>query len=211
MRRLAAGLEALIWPSGVACLRCGERSFGRLLCQACQEALDGIPARLRPDGIHAVWEYTGVARDLVIALKHDGLADCAQVLAEGVASRLQRMTIPPDALLTWVTMPDERLQERGIDHARLLCEAVARRTGYPCRRTMKRIGNGHTQQGLSARERLNNLRGSIEGDVSLSGTVVLIDDVATTGATALACRHALHKCGAEHVLAITATSSGVPK
>lgn len=207
MKRVLKELEELVWPRGVVCLCCGGRSFGQPLCRECREMLDALPARERPDGVVSAWEHTGVARQLVIGLKHRCMADCARVLAEGIVARMDGMQLPSDTLLTWVTMPGDRLRERGIDHGRVLCEAVAARTGLPCRQTMMRVGKIGTQQGLNAQERLQNLRGTIRGAGPLKGTVILIDDVVTTGATAQACRAALLSCGAQHVVTITATSA----
>lgn len=209
MIRVQKALEELVWPRGVVCLCCGERSFGQGLCSGCTALLDDLRVRERPDGVLSVWRHTGVARQLVIGLKHRNMADCAGVLAEGIAARIGEMQLPPDTLLTWVTMPQQRLRERGIDHGRILCEAVAARTGLPCRQTLKRTGEPGTQQGLTAEERLRNLRNTLEGSGPLHGTVVLIDDVATTGATAQACMAALYSCGASRVTVITATDTGM--
>jgi predicted amidophosphoribosyltransferase len=92
---------------------------------------------------------------------------------------------------------------RGYDQARLLASALARRTGAPLARPLRRHGPVRSQLGASRAERLQ--RGRI--DVSVRGPVparvVLVDDVHTTGATLDACARALRRAGSGEVVALT--------
>ncbi len=203
--RLRAWLMEAFWPRGMACLCCGEASSGALLCEDCQRELDTL--RL-PDDAAAVWQYEGCARQLVIGLKHRCMADCAEVLAEGMAGRIRLMDLPPDTVLTWVTMPDKRRRERGIDHGRTLCEAAAVRLHLPARQMLTRTRSIHTQQGLNRAERLANLSGTFRCEGPIATPVLLIDDVTTTGATLQACSEALRRAGCPAVYVMTATMAG---
>ena len=115
------------------------------------------------------------------------------------------MKLPPDVVLTWVSMPKRRYLERGIDHGRLLCEAVGRRLNLPVQPLLERTGKLHTQRGLTREERLRNLSGSMICNEEIKGPVLLIDDVLTTGATASACAETLMRAGAPAVYVLTAT------
>ncbi len=198
-------LDALLWPSGVHCLCCDCVSRGALLCKACRVDLDALRRPEAGRTVRSLWRHDGVARQLVIGLKHGCVGDCAEVLAEGIAETVRHMGIPDNTVLTWVTMPEERLRERGIDHGRLLCEAVARQLGLPVRQLLGRRGDAHTQQGLTRAQRLANLDGTFTCNENLNGPVLLIDDVMTTGATSDLCREMLHLHGATAVYVVTAT------
>lgn len=163
---------------------------------------------LQDDGegsIRSAYRYEGVAKELVLRLKEEGLSDAATVLAKRMAEAIREMHITDGAVLTWVTMPKLRLRKRWIDHGRQLCEEVARQTGMPTRQLLNRRGNLHTQRGLGREARLRNLTGSFVCNESVTMPVVLVDDVLTTGATVTAVSEALMAAGAPCVYAVTAT------
>ncbi len=205
MNDLLKHLQALFYPSGMQCLCCRFASGGALLCPACQLELEALRLPAEPRWTGSVWRYDGCARALVIGLKYSNTADCAAVLAEGMAQSVRAMHLPQDTVLTWVTMPEQRLRERGIDHGRLLCEALSERTGFPVRPLLSRTAHVHTQRGLNRAERLRNLSDTICCDEAVHGPVLLVDDVLTTGATAETCRRVLLDAGASQVYVLTAT------
>lgn len=211
MRRLLNLLEEIIWPRGVKCLCCDTFSEGKLLCRSCEKALQAMRLRENEAAAHSsAYRYDGVAKQLVLLLKEDCVADAAKPLAMGMAEKIRGMSLPPDTVLTWVTMPDMRRKKRGIDHGRRLCETVAQELKLPVRQLLTRQGNIHTQRGLKREARLRNLAGTIICREQLASSVLLIDDVMTTGATAAACTEALLAAGAVHVYVVTATQA-MPK
>lgn len=203
LRRLAA----VLWPRGLKCLCCDEYAQGALLCPDCQKDLDALRLDAKHAGseqIRSVYRYDGAAKQLVLALKLGNMADAALPLADAMAEAVAEMHLPPDTVLTWVTMPQTRRRKRGIDHGRRLCEAVAARTGMPAKRLLSRKGRFHTQRGLTREERLRNLTGTVICDQAVTTPVLLIDDVLTTGATVSVCAEVLLKAGAPAVSALTA-------
>ena len=82
--------------------------------------------------------------------------------------------------------------------------------GLPCRSVLQRVGADkiHTQLGLDGVTRAENVKNTFVCPEPLSGTVLLIDDVLTTGSTGLECRRALLQAGAEQVIVISATRGG---
>ncbi len=210
MMRWLRVLEDVLWPRGLKCLCCDDLSEGELLCPACRRELQGIrlsPQNAGDDLVRSVFRYDGKAKQLVLMLKMECVADAAEALAEEMAEAVKAMALPPDTVLTWVTMPERRRRERGIDHGRLLCLAVGKRTGIPVRQLIVRTGRMHTQRGLTRSERMRNLSGTIACPERIATPVLLIDDVLTTGATASACASALMAAGSPSVYAVTATKA----
>lgn len=203
-------LEDILWPRGLKCICCDEYAQGEPLCPECRKALDAMrlsPEQAGDDQVRSVYHYDGVAKQLVLALKLENVADAALPMADAMADVIEDMHLPPDTVLTWVTMPDIRRRKRGIDHGRRLCEAVAARTGMPARKLLYRTGRFHTQRGLSREARLRNLVGTVACNQNVTTPVLLIDDVLTTGATISICAETLLKAGAPAVYALTATKA----
>lgn len=207
MRQLLPLLEEVLWPRKLICLCCPENSGGEYLCPQCAGELEAL--RLQPEdrlneGACSVWRYSGCVSQLIISLKLKCLADAAQVLADGMAEAIHDLSLPPNTVLTWVSMPPKRLRQRGIDHGRVLCEAVAQRCGMPARELLRRTKRVHTQRGLNREQRMGNLQGSIDAIGPVNVPVLLIDDVLTTGATASVCTEVLRAAGAPAVYVLTA-------
>ncbi len=115
-------------------------------------------------------------------------------------------TIPFDAVarplrITWAPTTRERRRARGFDHAQILAQAVGARLGYPVIGLLRR-NPGPAQTGLSAAARRRSPSFSTRQPVS--GTVLIVDDVATTGATLSAAGRVLRAAGAVRVIALTA-------
>lgn len=139
--------------------------------------------------------YDGLLRDLVLRLKAadgEGLAEAvAAVWAEEMAARLRDFA--PDVVVP-IPLHWRRRWRRGFNQSRLLAEALAVRLGVPCRPDLlRRIRPTPDQVGEDRAARWRNVRGAFAASgESLEGrTVLLVDDVLTTGATASEAARAL--------------------
>jgi ComF family protein len=124
----------------------------------------------------------------------------ARALLEDEVARALAVT---SDLLVPVPLHPRRLRERGFNQAALVTRELSRQTGRPiCEGALVRCRDTAPQAGLSAAARRRNVaeafavrrRGIVAGRV-----VTLVDDVMTTGATALACARALRAAGAREV------------
>ena len=156
------------------------------------------------DWCDAWGEYKGALERLLRALKfkrHDFLADALSSLLEGTLR--ERADLAFDAIVA-VPMPRARERRRGYNQAELLADALSRRLGIRCDRTLlTRKGERATQSTLPKRQRAANVRGAFTASTVVEGTsVLLVDDISTTGETIRACAAALTEAGASRVCAI---------
>ena len=108
---------------------------------------------------------------------------------------------PP--VLVPVPLHPARRRRRGFNQAAVLAEALARRTGLTVTESLTRSGPAGTQVGRPRPERLAAPPGRIRAAGHIPARAILVDDVATTGATLAACAAALRARGALEVWAVT--------
>jgi predicted amidophosphoribosyltransferase len=144
--------------------------------------------------------YGGPARALVHGWKERGLRRAAILAADLVVAQVARPVV--DAV-TAVPPDGERLLERGYHPAAQLALELARRWNLDPARLLVRSRPSSRQTGLRLAERRANVRNAfgVRGDVS--ETVLLVDDVYTTGATVSAAAAALRAGGARTVQVVT--------
>jgi predicted amidophosphoribosyltransferase len=178
-------------PEAIVCTRCGRR-------------LAAAPPLLGkgPPGLDRVWSsapHEGVARNLVTALKFRRLLPIAGLMAERIH------WLAPAHLLSGAIVPvppaPARLRRRGFDPAGELAGALAERLDSPLESCLARRG-AQRQVGRRRAERLGRPP-QIHAVASVPRSILLIDDVLTTGATLTACAQALRAAGAVRIVAIT--------
>ena len=197
------------------CVLCGEAipaedSSRAMLCAACAREVRGqyrctetirVPGM---DGCAAALYYTGKVRQAMRRFKFHHKQHYADWFAAQalplLAERLEDWN--PD-LITYMPIGFVHLHKRGYNQAELLAKPIAAGFGLPCRATMRKRPFTPTQseqKDFAARQK-NAARALLPmGNVDLSGqSVVLVDDIITTGSMAAAAADVLRKMGAEHV------------
>jgi predicted amidophosphoribosyltransferase len=118
----------------------------------------------------------------------------------------------PDAV-TWVPLAPRRRGARGFDQAEMLAALVASKLGLESVPLLTRVRDTTAQATRTGRQRRASLRGAFAPSDRAPPSVLLVDDVLTTGVTAAACAAALKQGGARRVGLLTAARScrgGVP-
>jgi len=198
-------MELIRWLSGFVfgseCLGCGAPS-GRLdpwLCPCCSGELERESRSYSsPVGdVYCLFPMRPLTRSLVHALKYGGLPDMAAYMVgrstaarhEGIGQELAMLPRP----LFFVPVPlhRARLRERGYNQAERIASALALATGGRVCRWLRRRTFVTSQTKLSKEDRQRNVMGafvaSLPARLPTEGTVVVVDDVYTTGATTAAC------------------------
>jgi ComF family protein len=181
------------------CARCGDPLPDHGMCARCRSS------PLRIDGIRSVYCFDGAAREAIHRLKYDGLAALAIPLGAALADAWREQPCAADVVVP-VPLHRRRQAERGFNQSALLAREFARRLALPLDETaLSRQRATRPQVDLGAEERKENVRGAfVATGRALSGkSVLLIDDVCTTGATLEACAVAMYAGGARRVCALT--------
>ncbi|HXR60553.1 MAG TPA: phosphoribosyltransferase family protein [Solirubrobacterales bacterium] len=178
-------------PEAALCNRCGRRL-------AAAEPLLGSG----PPGLDKAWSsapHEGVARELVAALKFRRLLPVAEVMAERIE------WLAPAQVLSGTIVPvppaPSRMRRRGFDPAGELAAALAERLEARLECCLERRG-GERQVGRRRAERIGHPP-RIRAVAAAPRSVLLVDDVLTTGATLTACARALRAAGSSRVVAVT--------
>lgn len=189
------------------CAACGRSCRAEAtLCTRCARRLAAMDPLVAagPSGLDRAWSasaHEGVARDLVVALKFRRLLSVADLMADRIhwlapATFLSGAVVPvPSARL--------RLALRGFDPAAEIAAALALRAGLPVRACLARHDGGR-QVGRRRAARIGHPP-LVQACGEAPRSVLLVDDVLTTGATLSACAQALRAAGSIRVAAITFT------
>lgn len=203
----------LLYPRRAVCLSCGtmvglDRNE---LCEECRVRLAqnwlGVkmpPKRSKLSGTAFAYVYAGPAGALVRSLKYSSVTLLAEEMSRDIARAVGLLRLDHVDAVTCVPMPKRRERQRGGNHAEHLARGVAEAFDWTYMPLLERTRESVRQAELSGAERRRNLKGAfaVRQDVleKVGGaTVLLIDDVYTTGSTALSCAEALLAAGAEKV------------
>jgi ComF family protein len=156
--------------------------------------------------VRAAYGYEGALRSALHRVKYRGERRRGELLAMELAAVAPALLAPwRDELASVVPVPlhPSRLRERGFNQSALLASAAARVLGLPVRENLVRVRPTPAQVGQRRHERFRNVAGAFRWTGEpLSGTVLLVDDVVTTGATISAAADALATGGARSVVVL---------
>lgn len=193
----------LVIPGEPACTLC-QRPFGSEMTREGAICAPCFAEPPRHDGIAAGTLYNDASRKLVLALKHGRRIALAPMMARLAAARLP--ALDDDWLVVPVPLHRWRIWKRGFNQAALLAREIATLRslqlavdGLVRRKPTPSLG------GLGKKARSKALAGAITVNPVIEGklkgrSVVLVDDVLTSGATSDACVRALKKAGADKIV-----------
>ena len=222
VRTLRKFLTEIFFPRGFTCDICGVETFKTNLCPDCLKTVDFIRETccpvcgrktVRPEicleckekpplfekAVSAfVYENGGVA--LVKTFKN-GNGYLKEYFADLLAGKVKNL--PAAGCIVYVPMTKKAIRKRGYNQGKLLADSLSERIGLPViKDALKKIKETDEQKTLGRKERAENLSGCFKVDKpeEIKGkTVLLVDDIMTTGATADEITKILLSAGALHV------------
>ncbi len=187
-----------------SCPGCG--AVGVSICADCRAALNpagSLPPPPGVDALVALFWFGGVGASMIKALKYTNHRDALGPLTLALGAEI---CWQPD-VVTWIPTTRRRRMERGYDQAELLAQSVARYIGVRARPLLVRVDGG-SQTRRSRVDRLNSA--GFAAQAVSPATVLIVDDVVTTGASLSSAALALRRSGATEIgAAVLAANSGV--
>lgn len=155
------------------------------------------------DSFTAVWYYEGNVRKSILRYKFRRGVFLAPKFSKMLAEKLTQQEMAHPDVLTWVPVSRMRRFQRGYDQCELLAKQLGKVLGVPAVSTLRKVRNTPPQSGLdSAAMRKANILGAfaLKENANIAGkTVLLVDDIFTTGATMNECARVLLTSGAAQV------------
>lgn len=199
--RLCKECEKSVYRNdGFRCEKCGRASPAEGLCLVCKRE----PPHFTKAASPIVYFLKGA--ELLNRFK-EGERYLSAFFAEEMCAVLDRMEFPEPPLLVCVPTSAEKLSRRGYNPPEELAKEIAARTGYEYAEGVFVKFESGEQKHRSAKERVEKIRGSFrvkKRKPCKDRTVLVVDDVMTTGATGSECARVLKIAGAKEVYFITA-------
>jgi ComF family protein len=193
------------------CGVCGEKLFSKFVetedgprCGMCRRAAPPFQRAV------AYGAYDGALRDLIHLLKYQRVQSVAPVLGRLLSQASTGILLPEPLLVVPVPLFKRKLRERGFNQAEEIAHAFARqrmRGGIQLEASsLVRTRETASQTGLTRHQRRANLRGAFavtRPERIADKSVLVVDDVMTTGTTASECARVLLRSGAKQVFVAT--------
>ncbi len=202
---------------GRVCSICGERvltsyaesdSDGLIRCPVCRRVDRPFTRAV------AYGSYDGGLRELIHLLKYNGVRPAVNVLGRMLAECLTKLESEfedEEILILPVPLYKGKRRQRGFNQAEMIAREAMK--AYPDKLRfalatdiLHRVRNTQSQIGLTSNQRRENMRGAfaVAGAAQVTGrSIVVVDDVYTTGTTLTECARVLRKAGASRVWAAT--------
>lgn len=230
MAMLINKIIEMLFPEGFTCICCGDEIFdGKYqMCSGCYSSLHLLEGRLclhcsdplLSDGNYckrckgrkffydravSPFVFEGNAANLIHGLKYNNRKYLAKPLSKFMVEKFLLERLYADIVIP-VPLCKKRLKERGYNQSFLLAKEICKTLGLPLHDNLIRVKETPSQTSLDFIERQKNLKDAFKVNNKKEikdKSVLLIDDVFTTGATARECSIALKNAGAKSVYVLT--------
>ncbi len=196
----------LLYPP--KCVFCGRITENGKVCDKCGKDLPYAPAGASSKGeffseYTAALKYEGKVRESILRFKFSDRSEYAEAYAPILKEAAER-DLPEFDIISWVPVSAKRLKKRGYDQAELLARETAKLMGREAARTLVKTVDNAPQYTLRGKEKraanVMDVYKVADGADVKGKTVLLIDDIITTGATLSECARTLLMAGAEKII-----------
>lgn len=206
-------LKGIIFPRNIKCIFCGDELNGTEANSTCNQCLHTLPyiknacprcggeiseensgvcIDCKINNYHfknafAVFNYTDNVLNTIHKFKYSGKKYLAKPLAEILAQYINSKNVLPD-IVTFVPIHESKLKQRKFNQSELIAKEFCSLTGYSCLNLCSKVVSTTSQTNLSFSERKENVKDSFKLNkeykpVIKNKTILIIDDIFTTGAT----------------------------
>jgi ComF family protein len=193
------------------CRICGEKLFSSYT-QDKDGPLCGLCRRIAPQFRRAVsyGAYDGELRELIHLFKYNGIRPAGALLARSLEQAVRQLQLPGGWVLIPVPLWSGKRKARGFNQAEAIARAFLRLkpSGSIQLDTASLVRTRETasQTGLTRKQRRENVRGAFavtKAEKVRGRSILLVDDVMTTGTTVNECARVLRRAGAKEVFVAT--------
>ena len=195
------------------CPQCGRLCLAGFYCRLCrfEVFLIKVKGKKKPkklkrrkplEGIISSLYYEeGPTKEIIHNIKYNSVTELVPVLGKAMAQALKSNFSQKDALITFAPLHPKRLAQRGFNQAELLAKVIAKESKLNLSHLLKKKKNTKRQVELKGNRRRKNLKDvfSFRGGDIKGKTIIIVDDVTTTGATLNECAKVLKAAGAKEV------------
>jgi len=195
------------------CIGCKKE--GQYICKDCEIFLSELPpitetymteAKPLSPSIVSVWEYEGIIEKAIRKIKFDGQYHIIDELVEKAFEKIE-LNLAEDTCITFVPMYKKKEKQRGFNQAEIIARKIGEKTNRKVVPLLTKIKDNRSQVGLSPKERLDNVLGVFapapkifKASPCMIKSVLLVNDVYTTGATMKEGKKILQKLGIKNIL-----------
>ncbi len=211
---LSSALDLIFPPYCVSCQKSGQ-----FLCSKCYNRLEfysqSLPLITKPENLNQILvlgRHQAPLNRLIIACKYQQVRQIGVFLARLV---YRHLTLPPVDLITYVPTSSKRLRQRGFNQAQVIAQKLSQLVNKPCFKLINKEQASHHQARLNRERRMQNLKlcfSPHENLIKLKKvqqiTVLLVDDVITTGATLNQCAKILRAAGIKEIKGLAISHQG---
>ncbi|HAX97886.1 MAG TPA: ComF family protein [Candidatus Atribacteria bacterium] len=199
--------KILIIDQKKTCPICGDFSEKGRICQECRDN--------RPfyDQLRSWGEYSGVLRDAIRKFKFNHCLGLIRYLSKPSAEFIQSWNIKIDHIVP-VPLSNTRQHSRGYNQSALLANSISKILRIESKyHAISRVKETLSQVGLNPEERRGNVFDAFKADIdeSRNKSILVLDDIATTGSTLNECAKALKNAGAKEVFCFTVAKTPITK
>lgn len=191
------------------CAVCHRVGFDDL-CPDCREELDAVfdPKSYRTrggtgfaDAMMTLFPYENASvKPLLFDWKMEDYEDLHRIFGGYMKQAAEKGLFPEVDLITYCPRRRQGILEHGQDQAQLIAEELSKQLGIPCRTLLSRRGFSLPQHKTHGEMRERNVRGVFEATETLQGeSILLVDDIVTTGSSVREAARILKKSGAMKV------------
>lgn len=216
---ISATLE-LIYYRDYKCLCCDKEIYNNdYLCTHCMKKLNLYEETFFINDKYNVKCYTcdvysSIMRNLILKLKYSNKFFVAEFFSKIIVDRIKDEELKVD-LITFVPSTKKRKKKRGYNQAEVIAKYSANKIDKKCVSLLRKDEKTKDQIGLDSGDRRNNVKRAfsicnwvrMRKDYIVGKSILIIDDVVTTGATAYNCAEILLEYGAKDVCIIALAKS----